>query len=232
MSMSLFFRIAVSVVAFMGTMDIAYSQNYTLSPDDTLTKTGTFDDLETLSIQQINTSQDTIHLKWKKIHEDVPPYWDATVCDNVNCYTSLVDSGTMNPVYPGEYGFILLHITPRQTFGTAIIRYAVWDINNASKQDTLTFILTVNPVSGFTEIQLRSGVFAYPNPTNKNVELLFADNRSYELKLFDLSGKLALHTTCKQNCILPLSHLNDGVYTLVATTENIFIQSCKIIVQK
>ncbi len=124
---------------------IAYSQVYTLEPNDSIDKVGTFDDLETLSIQQQNNStKDTIHLKWRKVLNQVPQDWEASVCDNGNCYTSLLDSGTMNPVLPGEYGLLLLHITPKKTQGTAIVKYVVWETSNPVKQDTLTYILLVN----------------------------------------------------------------------------------------
>ncbi|MEO8087154.1 MAG: multicopper oxidase domain-containing protein [Bacteroidota bacterium] len=119
------------------------AQTYTISPDDTIQLTGVFEDLQTLSISQINNSADTLNLMWRKISESVPSNWNATVCDNSICYTTLVDSGSMNPVLPFDYGFILLHITPHVSYGTAKIRYSVWDINNPGSIDTLTFILTV-----------------------------------------------------------------------------------------
>ncbi|CAN5618435.1 hypothetical protein BH11BAC1_BH11BAC1_20120 [soil metagenome] len=120
------------------------AQTYSISPNDTIQLTGALEDLQTLSISQINTSADTLNLMWRKVSESVPPNWDAYVCDNSICYTTLEDSGSMNPVLPSDYGFVLLHITPHVDYGTALIRYSVWDINNPGSIDTLTFRLTVN----------------------------------------------------------------------------------------
>ncbi len=106
------------------------------------------EDLETLSIQQLNISTNNITLMWKKIYESVPPIWEASVCDNAFCNTSLVDNGIMNPIFPNDFGLLLLHITPHVNYGTAVVRYAVWDIANPALKDTLTYILTVNTTSG------------------------------------------------------------------------------------
>src|SRR5215203_24908 len=141
----------LSVAVIIAAADSSFSQSYLIMPGDSVQFTGVFDHLQTLSIQQVNTSADTIQLAWRKVSESVPSNWEALVCDNVMCYTSLVDSGTMNPVMPGDYGFVLLHITPHNNYGTAVVRYAVWDIDNSSTKDTLTYILSLDSVSSISE---------------------------------------------------------------------------------
>src|SRR5262245_48617705 len=125
--------------AAFGAPFAAFSQSYTLSPGDSISSSGLLADLAILSIEQHNQSVDTLVLKWQKVSESVPAYWDAAVCDNRMCYTTLEDTGTMIPVAPGNFGFLQLHVTPHVNLGTAVVRYEVWDSSNVALRDTLTF---------------------------------------------------------------------------------------------
>src|SRR5688572_3464404 len=141
------------------------AQSYSIFPDDTISTTGIMEDMATLTIQQINNSAGTLQLQWQKVSESVPTNWEANVCDNLLCYTSLVDSGMMNPVPPSNYGFLLMHITPHVSYGTAVIRYAVWDMISPLLKDTLTYILTVNSPTGIVTID-SDDVEIYPTLAN------------------------------------------------------------------
>ncbi len=134
---------AVMTAILIPVMTAAFAQSYTLTPNDTVTAYGILDDLQTISIQQQNTSGDTLWLQWEKVSAVIPSGWDASVCDYSWCYTTLEDTGTMDPVLPTEYGLILIHCTPHISPGTAIIRYAVWDVQSPAQRDTLTFIVDV-----------------------------------------------------------------------------------------
>jgi hypothetical protein len=160
------------VAAILVATNITLSQTFTNAPNDTIQMTGMMEDLETLSIQQINNSSNAIQLKWKKVSQSVPANWEASVCDNAICYTSLVNTGTMNPVNPADYGLLLLHITPHVNYGTAIIRYAVWDTINAAMKDTLTYILTVDATSGISAEKNKKTFNIFPNPSKENINII------------------------------------------------------------
>ncbi|MDZ4759056.1 MAG: hypothetical protein SGJ10_13085 [Bacteroidota bacterium] len=173
------------LAAMFAANTFSFAQSYTIRPNDTFIVNAMMEDLETLTIQQVNSTSNTIYLKWEKISASVPALWEASVCDNQICYTTLVDSGSMNPIIPSEYGFLLLHITAHVNYGTAIIRYAVWDINFPLMKDTLTFIMNV-ATTGIANANFEAPSVWFA----ENKIHLQNTNENYSLLLIsDLSGK-------------------------------------------
>lgn len=191
------------------------------------------EDLETLSIQQLNTSVDTIQLKWKKISENVPLLWEASVCDNAFCSTSLVDSGTMNPVLPFEHGLLLLHITPHTNYGTAVVRYAVWDIAKPALKDTLTYILTVSATLGIAEAENKNIFSIFPTPAKDNINIISNLQSGFQFLITDISGKEIENGISKTNSVsVSTSDLPNGVYNVSFFKENKIINTKKILIMK
>jgi len=215
-------KIVLSVAAiFFVATDNSFAQSYTITPNDTISLNGSFEDLETLSIQQLNNGNDTIQLQWEKVSESVPPLWEATVCDNSICYTSLVDSGTMNPILPTEYGLLLLHITPHVNYGTAIIRYTVWDIATPSLKDTLTYILTVNNPLGLSEPQPIPNFSIKPNPAKQKVIITSTLQKGFTYTLSDISGLRIKNGYSKDISIsISTSGIPNGIYNISITQNN------------
>jgi hypothetical protein len=226
-------KVVLSVAAFFAATDISFAQTYSLVPNDSINITGTLEDLQTLSIQQLNISSNTIQLKWKKVSESVPALWEAVVCDNQVCYTSLVDSGMMNPVIPTDYGFVLLHITPHVNYGTAIVRYAVWDTANAAIKDTLTFVLTVNNTAGITETETENSFSIFPNPAKGNISIVSNLPSGFQVLITDVSGKEIKKGVSKTNSIsVSTENFRSEVYTISIIINNEIINVKKILVQK
>ncbi len=227
------FKIVLSVAAIFAATDISFAQTYSLVPNDTINLMGMMEDLETLSIQQPNISNDTIILKWKKVSESVPTLWEANVCDNAFCNTSLVDSGTMNPVMPKEYGLLLLHITPHTNYGTAIVRYAVWDIANPTLKDTLTYILNVNATTGIAATENKNAFSIFPNPVKDNINIISKLPTGFQFLITDVSGKEIEKGVSKTNSIsVSTENLSNGIYNISIFTENKIITTKKFLIQK
>lgn len=225
-------KLVLSVAAILAATDISFAQSYSNVPNDTINKVGMMEDLETLSIQQLNNTSGSIQLKWKKVSELVPANWDANVCDNAFCNTSLVDSGTMNPVHPTEYGLLLLHITPHITYGTAIIRYAVWDVANPSLKDTLTYILTVNATSGIAEAENKNAFRVFPNPAKENINIISKVQTGFQFLITDVSGKEIEKGISKTNSIsVSTESLPNGLYTVSIFIENKIINTKQFLIQ-
>ncbi|MEO5572815.1 MAG: T9SS type A sorting domain-containing protein [Bacteroidia bacterium] len=198
------------VAAWFAATAISDAQSYSLSPNDTIIAYGIMEDLETLIIQQNNITTDTLQLKWKKVSESVPPNWDISVCDNQNCYTTLEDSGTMNPVNPNDYGFLLIHCTPHVNFGTAIIRYAVWNINFPNLKDTLTFIIHANP-TGIAVVSLDA-----PSVWIAQNKIHLQNNKDdfYSISFMDMNGKEVFKTNISNESEYELPGLPISVYII------------------
>jgi hypothetical protein len=224
-------QIVISVAAFIAATGISFAQTYTLTPNDTIQMNGVMEDLQTLSIEQTNTTTDTIIVKWQKISENVPLNWEAAVCDNAICYTTLVSGGTMNPVLPTEYGFVLLHITPHVNYGTAIVRYSVWDEANPTLKDTLTFILTVDGTSSVQEGNNKSEIKLFPNPASDNITITNLALGSH-YTVYDGNGKSIISGNNTTDILsISCKGLAKGTYTISITNKGGITTTKKFIIQ-
>lgn len=205
-------------------------QSYSIFPDDTISTTGIMEDLATLTIQQINTTSGTIQLQWQKVSESVPANWEASVCDNLLCYTSLVDSGMMNPVPPSNYGFLLMHITAHVNYGTVTIRYAVWDVVNPGMKDTLTFIHTVNAPTGINTLNF-SQFEIYPTIVNDKINVKSNNKMPLNYFISNVNGQVAKYGTINNgNGEIECDGLSDGIY-VVSVYDNNTSKREQIIIQ-
>lgn len=208
---------------------IASAQSYINIPGDTLSVTGMMEDLHELMIRQENISADTLQLQWKKVSANVPADWDAVACDNYLCYTSLQDSGSMNPIDTGGFGFLLMKITPHVNYGTAVIRYAVWDEANPTVKDTLTYLLIVNDPQAINEVQNQSLFNIFPNPASDLINI--RSEKIFQFSITDVSGKEILKAKNETNTIsFPTSELSSGVYFVKAVSDNLSTTQ-KLIIQ-
>ncbi len=225
-------KLVLSAAVLLTAAGNSFSQTFSNTPNDTVSMVGLMEDLETLTIQQLNISANTIQLKWKKVSVSVPALWDASVCDNSICYTSLVDSGTMNAINPPDYGFILLHVTPHVNYGTAIIRYAVWDVVNPSLKDTLTFILTVNAPSAIDETENRKAFSVFPNPVKESIHIVSKEYSSFRFLITDIYGKEIQKGISKANSInINTENIPNGVYDISIFYKDGITGSKKFILQ-
>lgn len=231
--MATLYKIVLSVAAIFAATDISFAQSYSNIPNDTINIVGMMEDLETLNIQQQNISTDTIRLQWEKVSENVPALWEASVCDNRVCYTSLVDSGSMNPINPVDYGFLLLHITAHVNYGTAVIRYAVWDIANPTLKDTLTYILTINATSGIEEAENKNAFSIFPNPAKQNINIISKHQTGFQFLITDVAGIEIENGVSTTNAIsVDTENLSNGLYTVSIFIENKIINTKQFLIQK
>lgn len=222
----------LSVVAIVATTGISIAQSFSNTPNDTINIVGMMEDLQTLSIQQINISPNTITLKWKKVSESVPLFWDASVCDNQICNTSLVDSGMMNPITPADFGLLLLHITAHVNYGNATVRYAVWDSANPEIKDTLTYILTINPTLGVGETPNKNDFLLFPNPAKEFINIIFENDKLHQFEIYNSVGEKVFSGISYSNYTLPIADWNSGVYNVSVFTHNKIFYTKKILIQK
>lgn len=205
-------KFIVTAAIFCLTIVATYGQTYSIVANDTISMTGIMEDMETLTIQQLNISNNTITLEWQKVSENVPPIWETNVCDNVICYPSLVNGGVMNPIGPGDFGFLMMHVTPHVNFGTATIRYAVWDAAFPLVKDTLTFILTVNAPTGISDVNESAAYDLFPNPANEMLNVK-GNASSFNYQIADVAGRIIESgESFMQHLNINTSEYNNGIY--------------------
>ena len=225
-------QMVLSAVVLIATADKAIAQNYRIEPNDTfIINNGNFENLETLIINQRNISSDTIRFAWHKVSESVPVNWEASICDNVTCNTNLADSGMMDPVTPDKSGFLLLHITPHQNYGTAVIRYSVWDLKTPNLKDTLTFIMSTSNSTGINEENNNVSFRITPNPATTNLTIYSDLATRFAYSIFGQNGSLISDGLCETKIpTILLTGIPEGVYTLLIKDKNKVIITKKVII--
>ncbi len=198
-----------------------FAQNFSIAPNDTIEQSGTLEDLETLTISFQNPDPSPLVLKWQKVSAVVPANWEAAVCDNRICYTGLEDSGTMNAVDSSEWAFLLLHITSKVNYGTATVRYVVWDEKDLLNKDTLTFILRVDEPSGTERLQEAISIHIYPNPSNGMLFIHTNRTNGFFYRITDGAGK-SINNGYSETRVLTLlmEGIKAGLYYLGIPDEN------------
>lgn len=175
------------IVALLATINSSFGQSYTHSPNDTIIANANFDFYSVFNITQLHPTNDTLYFKWNKQNVTMPSTWEASICDNGHCNTSLVDSGAMDAVYIGDIGLMSLHLNPHFEAGTAIIRYSIYATNTPLQVDTLTWIITASGATGISNLDYLLTSISIHNQT---LYLSNIDERFSSLKIIDINGQI------------------------------------------
>ena len=172
-----------------------FSQSYYNSPNDTLISFTPLNSWAVLNITQVHPGQDTLLFHWEKFTDTTPVEWFAYICDNGACFPTLIDSGSMIPIVPGDNGLMSVHVKPLTVYGTATIRYLLFDVNSALAPDTLTWIVTADTTAGISDLHSSNPEFQLMGNelVLTNISPLFS-----EINIHDLKGSLIFSTTINQ----------------------------------
>ncbi len=225
--------LAIFMGIFFGATEFLLAQKTIITPGDTIERVSTMEDLETLTVFLHSLSSSTVVFKWQKLSESLPADWEATVCDNKICYTRLEDSGTMNPVDSSESAFLLLHITSHVNYGTATVRYVVWDAQYPLLTDTLTYIVRVEPFTGIKEGDKAATACVYPNPANRHFHIQTNESAIFEYQIADIRGRIMEYGTCSTGSLtLNIRGYRTGLYFVSIHRSKQPIQTFKIIINQ
>lgn len=180
---SLLLPVAALLTAAGSTM----AQSYEHMPGDTIIATAVFNDVNVFNITQAHPTPDTLYFSWYRQSVVMPASWEASICDNGNCYTSLKDSGMMAPIVPGDNGLMSLHLNPGSEPGTGIIRYRISAHNSPERVDTLTWIITAAPVTGISPLPAQQPLITVQD---QQLLCLYPEGVYTTVLLYDMGGRL------------------------------------------
>ena len=220
----------VSAAIFVVAGTALAQRSFYSTPKDTIIATVLLEAKQSLMFQQYPTTGQNLNLHWKQFSLSIPAQWEASLCDNGTCYTDLPVSGFMNTVWPGDYGLMKLDITPHVNYGTAVIRYTIWDSSTAGYVDTLTWVIHSVPTGiGNNEV---NQTFAFTS--GKTLFISNIPGSGKAALLFDVAGKKVFQKNLqKQEEVMDLSFLNEGLYVLHITglhqpyAQKIFVGSVR-----
>lgn len=191
------------------------AQNFNHSPNDTFIGNAVMNDGNVFNIFQIHTTIDTLNFKWKKLSVQIPSTWEASICDLGHCYTSIVDSSTMDPVFVGDNGLMSIHLNPHFEAGVGIIKVVLWEIKTPSKSDTLTWIITTKAASFIHSISKENAIYIYPNPAHESINIQSEFKNDFEYNISDMQGRIVFQAHSKsENLTQNLSSFLNGNYIL------------------
>lgn len=110
-----------------------------------------------------NIKKSPIVFAYEKVSVDFPTVWDVSFCDNRNCYASFLDKDTMAKVAPNAEASLKLTVFPNGKADTAVVKYALWDYENPSDRDTITWNIYIR-WGAETKTWNTEAVQVYPNP--------------------------------------------------------------------
>lgn len=194
-------------LAIAGGISQSFGQSFSHSPNDSLEVYTVLGQQVTMNITQVHPTNDTLNFSWYKLQADLPFGWTATICDNSDCYPSLVNSGNTLPVLPGDDGLMIVHCATNTTIGTGIIQYAIYETSNPSQIDTLTWIIHAE-IADLSEENLSFNL----NYTNGILSIESTKSVNVSFDLIDAFGKIMFKVNMSNHEIKDISYLPNGVY--------------------
>jgi len=211
-----YLKIIILASTFFVGVRNGFSQSYYHSPNDTLIENTILDAQVTMNITQVHQGNDTLHFFWNKLSVVMPFEWEANICDNSNCYTSLENSGATLPVLPGDDGLMLIHCTPHSVEGTATIRYTIFEEDSPSQVDTLTWIINATS-AGINSVQNDANfIWVYEN-------VLHVDGQTEQFNkicIFDPSGKILYESVNNGEKTFLIPSITSSLFYVELSGEN------------
>lgn len=170
------------------------------------------------SIYMKNIGTGSLKIAYEKVSADYPAGWDVSFCDNRNCFFSFRDKDTFTAMAPGEKASMKITVFPKGTADTAIIKYAVWDVNNPSVKDTLTFNIMVRWSAGnYLSCMPQQAIF--PVPANRYLQVNTLAVSVVEIR--SLSGQFISRTyPASEWTQLDITDLTAGSYVVLLKGNN------------
>lgn len=155
-----------------------------------------------------NLKKTDIVFGYKSLLVDYPMFWDVSFCDNKNCYATFKTQDTMAAVAPNMEASIKITVFPNGKAGVAKVRYIIFDYNNTTDMDTVTWNINVR-WGAETKSWIAEAVQVYPNPV---VDVLNVSNLGDAvLEVVDSRGAVVKNTKSVEGR-LDVSELASGLY--------------------
>ncbi len=211
--------------------NILFTQNYTISPNDTITGTVPFNDIYHFNIEQTNLTNGKLVFSWQRITVEIPVGWEANLCDNGNCYAGFPLNGTMDTVFNGDYGLMSVAINPFEISGTGFFQYRIWEASTPDQQDTLTWIISSETPTKIYDSVNKNSMNLFPNPADQSITIKTEFSQGFEFTITNMYGQeIYSGNTNEDISQLQTSALPNGIYFLSIIRENKILQSIQFLI--
>lgn len=195
----------------------AHAQSFDAHPASS-TVTGSSQEFElVLHSFIVNESADSM-FTWKRITNDLPSAWQASVCDAITCWSPTVDRSSLI-IVPGDSSILDPHFYLNNAAGSGHIQIAVWSGSDSANADTVEFFANTWALFA-AKVSNDKAVKVYPNPTQGHLHLDFESTGKVEVEIFDVLGKKMRSFSHEgEHSSMDLSDLPNGLY-IIRISEN------------
>ncbi|MEZ4938775.1 MAG: T9SS type A sorting domain-containing protein [Crocinitomicaceae bacterium] len=212
----------------------AFSQSFTMYPNDTIQTDLDPNAYTELKILQINQTQSVLNLGIEVLHNDIPGSWDGMVCVYGACLGYIPASGYLydqSPVFVGDSGYVRLTAHPMQGTQQCMLRIKVYDKDNPSNEEVATWIL--NQTLGIDDYTGKNIDFkVFPNPASAQVQVT-SDIAFDEIEIASINGKIMKKINSGElySNFVDISDLTSGIYFLTAKSKSKVLIRSKLVVR-
>ena len=170
-------------------VETVFAQTFNATPDPLLVKEIQFNQANECFIHFNNPSGDSLQLHWRLVESNLPPEWDADLCDYGLCYTGIPSNGLMNTVYDTIQPYLKLIVQPAEVSGATWIWFRVYEEGHPDNFVDVFYSLHT-PGTLSANSQMESALRVYPNPVANN---LFLENNQSDVpisRITDANGKV------------------------------------------
>ncbi len=204
----------------------AIGQTYSFTPSQNYIAVVDTNQLNFNGIEITNTGSQNLDLTWELILKDTLIDSEFDLCNSGICFNTLPVSGAMPTLFPGDIGWLKLHMFSGKTMGINTIKYVLK--NGTTQVDTLTFIINVGGVTAIEEIKnVKDKAVVYPNPSSSEttVQLNLLESSAVTFMSLNPLGQCIYKETAKYNAgfnsiNLDVKDYPSGIYTLIISNKN------------
>lgn len=218
---------ALALTAFaLTSFSAVQAQNFVYSPVQYLEHEVVSTTFEIVDIYMTAANPEDLTLAWELTDETFPTGWTYSLCDYTGCYPSGTMSATMTPLtiadmQAGTQAFLKLNLTTGDNYGNGILEFYVYDENDHSRGDTVTFDITLTePVIGVAE---NTAMFTQigPNPVVEQLNVKVG-SEAVTVTVFDITGKVLATESyaANGNNTIDFSAYPAGVYLVRSLTAS------------
>ncbi len=164
-----------------------------------------------------NTAVDTVASSWIRTVQYMTTGWTTSCCDPVNCWGEGVNAENFN-FPPNQNALVVVDFKPHGIAGLGVIRVKYYVQNNPSDSAVGVFYCVLDINSGAPKIDQISSIKVFPNPSENNLMVGFADEINLKnISVYDVAGKEFQVTTFDLGSNLKsvnIQNLPSGLYVM------------------
>ncbi|MCC6601431.1 MAG: T9SS type A sorting domain-containing protein [Crocinitomicaceae bacterium] len=190
----------------------SFAQNYSFAPGDQYY--GSLP-LEQYSVHQVNIqnmySEDAL-ITWRLIENTCPEEWEFILCDWPHCYDGMPTTGNMNPVAPGEYGFVKLTVNPYDVQGSGFLHFYIFPTGFNDNHVDLIFHFSTEGLAVAEKVS--DNTLIYPQPASHYMTISGMTTNFFEITDITGSKVFTSNISAGRDILLDISHWPTGIYFL------------------